>query len=59
MTVQLAEETSANIKIKVTYKVMEASSLSLTKRNIRTYEDACHTENTYTKYRWGESLDRP
>jgi hypothetical protein len=41
MTVLLAEETSANIIIKVTYKVMEASSLSLKKRNMSLYEDAC------------------
>jgi hypothetical protein len=41
MTFLLAEETSASIKIKVTYKVMEASSLSLTKRNMSIYEDAC------------------
>jgi hypothetical protein len=41
MTVLLAEETSANIKIKVTYKVMEVSSLSLTKKNMGIYEDAC------------------
>jgi hypothetical protein len=41
MTVLLAEETSENIKIKETYKVLEASSLSLTKRNVSIYEDAC------------------
>jgi hypothetical protein len=41
MTGLLAEETSANIKIKVTYKVMEASSVSLTKRHMSIYADAC------------------
>jgi hypothetical protein len=41
MTVLLAEKTSVNIKIKVAYKVKEASSLSLIKRNMSIYEDAC------------------
>jgi hypothetical protein len=37
MTVLLAEGTSANIKIQVTSKVMVASSLSFTKRNMSIY----------------------
>jgi hypothetical protein len=41
MTALVPEETSANIKIKVTYKVTEASSLSLTEGNMSIYEDAC------------------